>query len=67
MVAQLLGTLRTAAADRGLTVLLAEQNVTSALSIADRGVVLDLGRVVADAAADDLAGDSALRHAYLGF
>ena len=67
VVAQLMGTLRAAAESRGLTVLLAEQNVTSALSIADRGVVLDLGRVVADAAASDLATDSALRHAYLGF
>ena len=53
VVAQLMGTLRDAAASRGLTVLLAEQNVTSALSIADRGVVLDLGRVVADAPAVD--------------
>ena len=67
VVAQLMGTLRDAAADRGLTVLLAEQNVTSALSIAARGVVLDLGRVVADASAADLANDTALRHAYLGF
>lgn len=67
VVAQLMGTLRDAAAARGLTVLLAEQNVTSALSIADRGVVLDLGRVVADAAAADLADDTVLRHAYLGF
>ncbi|NII95004.1 ABC transporter ATP-binding protein [Microbacterium halimionae] len=67
VVAQLMGTLRDAAESRGLTVLLAEQNVTSALSIADRGVVLDLGRVVADAPAAQLATDSALRHAYLGF
>ncbi|GAA1928106.1 ABC transporter ATP-binding protein [Microbacterium aoyamense] len=67
VVAQLLGVLRDAAQSRGLTVLLAEQNVTSALSIADRGVVLDLGRVVADAPATALAHDSALRHAYLGF
>ncbi len=67
VVAQLMGVLRDAAQRRGLTVLLAEQNVTSALSIADRGVVLDLGRVVADAPAADLAHDSALRHAYLGF
>jgi branched-chain amino acid transport system ATP-binding protein len=67
MVAQVLGSLRAAAEQRGLTVLLAEQNVTSALSIADRGVVLNLGHVVADAPADVLAADSALRHAYLGF
>ena len=67
VVAQLMGTLRDAAASRGLTVLLAEQNVTSALSIADRGVVLDLGRIVADAPASTLAADETLRHAYLGF
>lgn len=67
VVAQLMGTLRDAAERRGITVLLAEQNVTGALSIADRGVVLDLGRVVADAPASDLAADAALRHAYLGF
>lgn len=67
VVAQLLGTLRDAAAQDGMTVLLAEQNVTSALSIADRGVVLDLGRVAADAPASALADDTALRHAYLGF
>lgn len=67
VVAQLLGVLRDAARDAGLTVLLAEQNVTSALSVADRGVVLSLGAVVADAPAADLAADPALRHAYLGF
>jgi len=67
VVAHLMSTLRDAAASRGLTVLLAEQNVTSALSIADRGVVLDLGRVVADAPAPELAADDTLRHAYLGF
>ncbi|MGL3148780.1 ABC transporter ATP-binding protein [Microbacterium sp. A82] len=67
VVAQLMATLRDAAEQRGITVLLAEQNVTSALSIADRGVVLDLGRLVADAPASELAGDAAVRHAYLGF
>ena len=67
VVAQLMGVLRTTARETGLTVLLAEQNVTSALSIADRGVVLSLGAVVVDAPAAELAGDPALRHAYLGF
>ncbi len=67
VVAQLMATLRDAAAREGMTVLLAEQNVTSALSIAGRGVVLDLGRLVADAPASTLAADTALRHAYLGF
>ncbi|MFE7505697.1 ABC transporter ATP-binding protein [Promicromonospora sp. NPDC057488] len=67
VVAQLLGVLRDQARATGLTVLLAEQNVTGALSVADRGVVLSLGEVVADRPAADLAADPALRHAYLGF
>jgi branched-chain amino acid transport system ATP-binding protein len=60
----LLGRLRT---ERGLTVLLVEQNVRSALSVADRGVVMSLGRIVTEAPADTLADDRDLRHAYLGF
>lgn len=67
VVAQIMRTLRETARERGLTVLLAEQNVTGALSIADRGIVLNLGKVVVDADAATLAEDSALRHAYLGF
>jgi branched-chain amino acid transport system ATP-binding protein len=51
----------------GLTVLLVEQNARSALSIADRGVVLGLGRVVAADDPHKLAADDGLRHAYLGF
>ena len=53
--------------DDGLTILLVEQNARSALSVADRGVVLNLGRVVADEDAAALAEDDQLRHAYLGF
>jgi branched-chain amino acid transport system ATP-binding protein len=51
----------------GLTVLLVEQNVRSALSIADLGVVMSLGRVVVNRKAADLRDDQELRHAYLGF
>jgi branched-chain amino acid transport system ATP-binding protein len=51
----------------GLTVLLVEQNARSALSIADRGVVLHVGRVVASDESSRLAADDQLRHAYLGF
>jgi branched-chain amino acid transport system ATP-binding protein len=51
----------------GLTVLLVEQNARSALSIADRGVVLGLGRIVASDDPHKLAADDGLRHAYLGF
>jgi branched-chain amino acid transport system ATP-binding protein len=55
------------ASERGLAVLLVEQNARGALSVADRGIVLNLGRVVADDAAPALAADEGLRHAYLGF
>lgn len=51
----------------GLTVVLVEQNARSALSIADIGVVLNLGRLVAQDEAKTLAADEKLRHAYLGF
>ena len=53
--------------ESGITVVLVEQNARGALAIADRGVVLNLGRVVAAADAKALAADVALRHHYLGF
>jgi branched-chain amino acid transport system ATP-binding protein len=52
--------------ERGLTVLLVEQNARSALSVADQGVVLNVGQVVAQGEANELAGDEQLRRAYLG-
>lgn len=67
IVAQIFGLLKTLVREEGLTVLLVEQNARSALSVADHGIVLNLGRVVADAPASELAGDEQLRHAYLGF
>jgi branched-chain amino acid transport system ATP-binding protein len=51
----------------GLTVLLVEQNARSALSVADRGIVLALGRIAAADKPEALAADEKLRHAYLGF
>jgi len=67
IVTRIFELLRTLVSSDGLTVVLVEQNARSALSIADRGVVLNLGRVVVRDDADALAGDDALRHAYLGF
>jgi branched-chain amino acid transport system ATP-binding protein len=67
VVAQIMGLVRSLADERGIAVLLVEQNARSALSIADRGVVLNLGRVVADRPPQELAADEQLRHAYLGF
>jgi branched-chain amino acid transport system ATP-binding protein len=48
-------------------VVLVEQNARSALAIADTGVVLNVGRVVAAEDAAVLAADEALRQHYLGF
>jgi branched-chain amino acid transport system ATP-binding protein len=67
VVAQIMGLLRRLRTETGLTVLLVEQNVRGALSVADDGVVMSLGRVVVTADAARLAGDADLRHAYLGF
>jgi branched-chain amino acid transport system ATP-binding protein len=53
--------------ESGITTVLVEQNARAALAIADHGVVLNLGRVVATADARALAADVALRHHYLGF
>jgi branched-chain amino acid transport system ATP-binding protein len=65
--AQLMALVRRLCDTQGLAVLLVEQNARSALSIADRGIVLNLGRVVADQDPEQLTADERLRHAYLGF
>ena len=51
----------------GLTVLLVEQNAMSALKIADRGLILNLGQLVASGTPSELMQDPQLRAAYLGF
>jgi branched-chain amino acid transport system ATP-binding protein len=67
VTAQIMALLRDLSSEKGLTVLLVEQNARSALSIADRGIVLSLGQVVVTEDAARLAGDADLRHHYLGF
>jgi branched-chain amino acid transport system ATP-binding protein len=67
IVAQIFGLLRQLVDREGLSVLLVEQNARSALSVADVGIVLNLGRVVVTDEARALMADEALRHAYLGF
>jgi branched-chain amino acid transport system ATP-binding protein len=67
VTAQIMATLRRLRDEQGLTVVLVEQNARSALSVADKAVVLNLGRVVVSGPAADLAADEKLRHAYLGF
>jgi branched-chain amino acid transport system ATP-binding protein len=67
VAARIMELVRRLSRERQLAVLLVEQNVRSALAIADRGVVLNLGRVVAEDSATRLAEDEDLRTAYLGF
>jgi branched-chain amino acid transport system ATP-binding protein len=64
---QIMTMLRRLCDEHGLTVLIVEQNVRAALSVADTGVIIGLGRVVATTTGAELLGDDALRHAYLGF
>jgi branched-chain amino acid transport system ATP-binding protein len=64
---QLMALLRDRTEGTDLTVVLVEQNARSALSVAHHAVVLSLGEVVVSDAAAVIAGDSELRHHYLGF
>lgn len=52
--------------DQGTTILLVEQNAYAALQIADRGYVLENGRIVLSGLAKDLASDKKVKKAYLG-
>ncbi|MBS1114406.1 MAG: amino acid/amide transporter ATP-binding protein 2, family [Nitrospirae bacterium] len=52
--------------NEGDTVLLVEQNAKAALSIADRGYVLETGRIILQGPADDLLSNKDVQRAYLG-
>ena len=51
---------------KGSTILLVEQNAQAALSIADRGYVLETGRIVATGSGKELMSSPAIKKAYLG-
>ena len=67
VVEQIIDCVNTLCRSTGLTVLLVEQNANTALGVADHGVLLALGKVVADLPAAELKADSNLRAAYLGY
>ena len=52
--------------ERGVTVLLVEQNARAALKLAARGYVLEAGKVVMEDRAENLLADASVREAYLG-
>ena len=53
--------------ERGLTVLLVEQNARMALQLAHRGYILEQGRVVGDGSGSQLLADVEVQRAYLGY
>ncbi len=65
LVEKILNTLTTLK-NQGLTILLVEQNAQAALGIADRGYVLETGRMVLQGPAADLLEDEEVKRAYLG-
>jgi branched-chain amino acid transport system ATP-binding protein len=52
--------------EQGTTVLLVEQNARAALSMADRGYVLEVGQVVLEGSGNELLQDPRVQSAYLG-
>jgi branched-chain amino acid transport system ATP-binding protein len=50
----------------GITILLVEQDAYAALKVADRGYVLETGRIVAEGTARDLLHSDQIQRAYLG-
>lgn len=67
IIEQIFQTIKELVKKMDLTVVLVEQNAMGALKIADKGVVLNLGSVVAVDSAQALLNDPAVRAAYLGF
>jgi branched-chain amino acid transport system ATP-binding protein len=66
IVERIAGVIRTINSDRGVSILLVEQDVGLALEIATRGYVLDTGRIIIDGASADLLLRDDIRTAYLG-
>jgi branched-chain amino acid transport system ATP-binding protein len=67
IIGQIFQTIKSLVTKMDLTVVLVEQNAVGALKIADEGVVLNLGSVVAVDSAETLLSDPVVRSAYLGF
>jgi branched-chain amino acid transport system ATP-binding protein len=66
LVDQVMDALRRLHETEGLTMFLVEQNVPAALDLADRGYVLQTGRVVLEGRSEELRGSDLVRKAYLG-
>jgi len=67
IIEQIFAAIKNLQKSMNLTVVLVEQNANSALEIADTGVILNLGELVASGNAGELLEDPALKSAYLGY
>jgi branched-chain amino acid transport system ATP-binding protein len=66
LVGQVFETVRRLHAEEGLTILLVEQNLIKALEVADRGYVIETGKIKTQGSSEELVNDSNVRAAYLG-
>jgi branched-chain amino acid transport system ATP-binding protein len=66
VVTEILDVVRRLNREHGLTVLFVEQNVQLALSLADRGYILESGRVLLDGAAAALLASDEVKKVFLG-
>jgi len=66
LVRELMNTLVRLRREQGLTILLAEQNAAAALSIADRGYVMGVGKIILEGSSAELRSTEKIRVAYLG-
>ena len=67
IIQELFGVLRRLNTERGLAILIVEQNANLALGIAQSVFVLETGTIVASGTADEISNNDAVRKAYLGY
>lgn len=67
VVEQIFETISQLCRQQGITIILVEQNAMGALAIADTGIIINLGVIVAQGDAGSLVNDPALKSAYLGY
>jgi branched-chain amino acid transport system ATP-binding protein len=66
VVQEIFKVLETLRKEHGTTILLVEQNAKAALRLADRGYVLETGKMILEGPADELMENSDVKRAYLG-
>jgi branched-chain amino acid transport system ATP-binding protein len=66
VVQEIFGVIAALSRDKGVTVLLVEQNAKAALKLADRGYVLETGKVILEGVGAELLENPEVQRAYLG-